>query len=415
VGSVTPLRLLFSIFIIISCSATAQQNSPTASADSGSLNGQESIHGKRQGKTVELALPALKNKSEADVLRQLTSFNLTERMSTQQLKLWKAAMPGEQTFEALTALADASVFLSLPADELPKLPPLDSASQQQLLTRMNRYVDETMAKLPNFFAVQNVTTFEAIQGLRNSAHVIIRQPMHYVGLVSTKIRYQNGREVMERDKGEVNESDQIGYKLLFSGQFGPVLNTVVTDAERNKLSWSHWEPGSPKESVLSSPIAVFRYSVPRKASHSRIKVVMPGNTFSLEAQPGYHGEIFVDPASGTILRLTLISDLTADDPMSAANLMVEYGPVELGGEIYICPIRSVTIETVNEADSNRQGVVTSTSSPDYGPTHDTGMTYLSKGDVPSETLLNDVVFDQYQILRTDFHIIFNPDNDKVQN
>ncbi|MEO8735406.1 MAG: aspartyl protease family protein [Edaphobacter sp.] len=398
-----------------SAAQRTRSSEPLSIETPASLNGPESIRAKRQGKIIELSLSSLKNKPEADVLRDLMGVELPERMSTQQRQRWKAAMPGEQSRKALTALADASEFLNLPDAELPKALPMDKAAQQQLLARMNTYVNETMARLPNFFAVQNVTTFEAIQGLRNNAHVVVHQPMHYVGLVSTNVRYHNGLEVMETVKGEVKESDQVGYKLLFSGQFGPVLNTVIADAERNKLSWSHWEPGSPKESDLSSPVAVFRYSVPRKASHSNIKVVLPGNTFPVEAQPGYHGEIFVDPASGTILRLTLISDLTSDDPMNVANLMVEYGPVELGGQIYICPIRSVTIETVKEADSNRQAVVTSTGSPDFGPTHDTGMAYISKGEVPSETLLNDVVFDHYQILRTDFHIIFNPDNDKVQN
>ncbi|HEV2710543.1 MAG TPA: aspartyl protease family protein [Edaphobacter sp.] len=382
---------------------------------SGSLNGPESISAKRQGKIIELSLTSFKNKSEADVLRDLVGVELTERMSTQQLQRWKAAMPGEQSRKELIALADASAFLKLPDAELPNAPPMDKAAQQQLLARMNTYVNETMARLPNFFARQNVTTFEAIHGLRNSAQVIVHQPMHYISLVTTNVRYQNGKEVMETGKGKVSESDQVGYKLLFSGQFGPVLNTVLADAQKNKLSWSHWEPGSSQESGLSSPVAVFRYSVPRKGSHCKIKVVMPGNAFPSEARPGYHGEIAVDPASGTILRLTLIADLTRDDPMSAANLMVEYGPVELGGQTYICLIRSVTIETVNEADSNRSAVVTTSGSTDFGPSHDSSMSYVSRGDVPSATLLNDVVFDHYQILRTDFHIIFDPDTDKKQN
>jgi tetratricopeptide (TPR) repeat protein len=382
---------------------------------SASLNGPESIRGKRQGKIIELSLASFKNKSEDDVLRDLTGIELTQRMSTRQLQRWKAAMPGKQSRKALIALADASAFLKLSDAELPKAPPMDKAAQQQLLARMNTYVNETMARLPTFFARQNVITFEAIQGLRNNADVIVHQPMHYVGLVTTNVRYHNGREVMETGKGKVNESDQVGYKLLFSGQFGPVLNTVLADAQKNKLFWSHWEPGTPQESGISSPVAVFRYSVPRKGSHSTIKVVMPGNMLPSEAQPGYHGEIAIDPASGTILRLTLVADLTQDDPMSVASLMVEYGPVELGGRTYICPIRSVTIETVKAADSNRQAVVTATSSPDFGPSHDSNMTYISRGDVPTETLLNDVAFDHYQILRTDFHIIFNPDAAKPQN
>lgn len=408
---------------LIKFSSTQFESVPQSTASSrprgieiaSSLNGPESIRAKRQGKIIELSLATFKNKSEANVLLELAGVELTERMSTQRLQRWESAMPGEQSRKTLIALADASSFLNLPDAELPKAPPMDKAAQQQLLARMNTYVNETMATLPNFFARQNVTTFEAIQGLRNSAHVIVHQPIHYVGVVTTNVRYHNGREVMETGKGKVNESDQIGYKLLFSGQFGPVLDTVLADAQKNKLFWSHWEPGNPDGSGLGSPVAVFRYSVPRKRSHCKIKVVMPGNMLPSEAQPGYHGEIAIDPASGTILRLTLVADLTQDDPMSAANLMVEYGPVELGGRTYICPVRSVTIETVNAADSNRQAVVTTSGSADFGPTHDTGMAYVSEGDVPSETLLNDVVFDHYQILRTDFHIIFDPDTAKPQN
>jgi tetratricopeptide (TPR) repeat protein len=380
-------------------------NPPLLSETRITSNAAESIRAQRQGKFVELSLPILKSKSEADILRDLANVELTERMSTQQLLRWKAAMPGEPSRKTLTALADASAFLNIPAAELPKLPPLDLAAQQQLLARMNAYVDQTMARLPNFFASQNVTTFEAIQGLHNSANVVIHQPMHYIGLVTADVRYHDGKEVVETGKGEMKESDQVGYKLLFSGQFGPVLNTVLADAQQNKLAFHHWEPG------LNSPVAIFRYSVPRKQSHCKIKVVMPGSAFPSEAHPGYHGEIAVDPVSGTILRLTLIADLTSDDPMSAANLMVEYGPVELGGQTYICPIRSVTLETVNEADSNRPAVVTTSGGGmDSGPSHETGMVYASKGDRPSETLLNDVAFDNFHLLRSESLVITGGDN-----
>ncbi|HWA93273.1 MAG TPA: aspartyl protease family protein [Terracidiphilus sp.] len=377
--------------------------------------GPDSIRAERRGKGFELSLTALKNEPEADVLRDLSGVELVERMSTQQLQRWKAAMPGEQSRKVMIALADASAFLNLPEEELPKAPPLDKAAQQQLLAQMNTYVDTTMARLPNFFARQTVSTFEAIHGMRDSGGAIVHQPMHYVGFVTTDVRYHNGKEVMATHKGEVDESDQVGYKLLFSGQFGPVLNTILADAEHNKLSWSHWEPGNSLEAGPGSPLAVFRYSVPRRKSHTTIKVIMPGNKLPSVARPGYHGEIAVDPSSGAILRLTIISDLTTDDPMSTANLMVEYGPVELGGQTYICPIRSVTLETVKAAGFNQQIVVNSTGSPDLGTGHDTSVTYTSMGDVPSATLLNDLIFDHYQILRSDFQIIVDPDAKKEQN
>ena len=57
---------------------------------------------------------------------------------------------------------------------------------------------------------------------------------------------------------------------------------------------------------------------------------------------GYHGEMAVDVETGVIRRLTLQAEMKADDPVVKANLMVEYGPVEIGGRLYTCPVRSVS-------------------------------------------------------------------------
>ncbi|HEY5213260.1 MAG TPA: hypothetical protein VIJ38_09585 [Acidobacteriaceae bacterium] len=50
---------------------------------------------------------------------------------------------------------------------------------------------------------------------------------------------------------------------------------------------------------------------------------------------GYHGEISIDPKQGSILRLTVEADLTPSDPILMADIMVEYGPVEIGGSACI--------------------------------------------------------------------------------
>ena len=357
-----------------------------------------SIRVKSKGKTAELRLSSLKGKPDAELVRELAGVELTERMSTQQLEVWKATMPGEQSRRALIALADTAAFLSLPLRESPQDAPLAKDAQAKLLEQMKTYVDQTMAQLPNFFATQNVSTFQAIEGIRNSSNIVEHQPMHYVGDVTANVLYRSGKEVVENGKGEFKESDQAGYRMLFSGQFGPVLNSVVADAEQNKLVWSHWESGG------GTQLAVFKYSVKRKNSHCNVKVLMPGNQLSLQAHPGYHGEIALDPATGTILRMTLIADLNQDDPMSSANLMVEYGPVELGGKSYICLIRSVTVETVKQVDP--KGGTTVNTQQTYGtPSHDAGMTYEAEEDVPQEILMNDIAFSQYHLLRSESQVI----------
>jgi hypothetical protein len=67
--------------------------------------------------------------------------------------------------------------------------------------------------------------------------------------------------------------------------------------------------------------------------------------------PEHHGELTIDPETGAVLRLTMESepgwiiepDLQPVQPVTATRMMVEYGPVEIGGRKYICPDRSVVM------------------------------------------------------------------------
>ncbi len=55
----------------------------------------------------------------------------------------------------------------------------------------------------------------------------------------------------------------------------------------------------------------------------------------------------LNPDTGAIMRVVINADLDEerdpDVPLIRSQLMVEYGPVELGGKTHICPQRSVTI------------------------------------------------------------------------
>jgi hypothetical protein len=62
---------------------------------------------------------------------------------------------------------------------------------------------------------------------------------------------------------------------------------------------------------------------------------------------GYHGEFTVDPTSGAIMRLAIEADLEEDRdpqaPLIRSALMVDYGAVEIGGNRYVSPVRSVSL------------------------------------------------------------------------
>ena len=174
------------------------------------------------------------------------------------------------------------------------------------------------------------------------------------------------------------------------GIFGPILGTVLEDAARSKLAWSHWEQG------VSGPMAVFSYSVPKEKSHYTVDyccVAEQSATSVADLSPfrqivAYHGEIAVDPASGTILRLMLQAEMKASDPVAKSSIMVEYGPVEIGDRTYFCPVRSVSSTLAQTLQFN----------PNF-------LFPEAAALLPLKTKLNDVAFEQYHLFRADARVL----------
>jgi VWFA-related protein len=79
----------------------------------------------------------------------------------------------------------------------------------------------------------------------------------------------------------------------------------------------------------------------------------PANAKPFHATPGYHGSLSIDPATGTILRVTLEAELKSDDPISRAATVVQYGPVMIGDRSYIFPVRSLAFSMEQVAFNGR--------------------------------------------------------------
>jgi hypothetical protein len=97
--------------------------------------------------------------------------------------------------------------------------------------------------------------------------------------------------------------------------------------------------------------------------------------------------VAIDPATGTILRLTVQADPQLGSPIFEGDIMVEYGPVEIGGKTYTCPIRSVSISLDAEGLSDGMGPF--------------GLSVRT----PEATLLNDVTFEDYHLFRSSSRIL----------
>jgi VWFA-related protein len=355
---------------------------------------------------LEQLLLIAKTRGDTEEAKQLFALELTERLSAARLQQLEAGLPGERSRQALLALADLSSFLAPPANEIPATAAPDPASQRRMMTLTVNYLAKTLPLLPNLFATRDTTRFESRP---SSIDVDSENTLRAVSRSAITVFFRNGQEFV--DGGETKDAKRGGPDkgLTTWGEFGPILGTVLMDAAQSQLAWSHWELSS------AGPQAVFRYAVPKEKSHYNVRFCCVTESYGLEInfltqRTGYHGEITLDPDSGTILRLTVISDLEPGNPIARASLLVQYGPEEIGGKTYICPVRGIALAQAPDLkalNSTLAQLRTASVANTQPSVQKTTLTTLARE--PQQILLNDVTFWEYHLFRTESHILTGKD------
>ena len=298
------------------------------------------VEGRVTVEQLELLLTKLHSASDGKVTSKLFNLELTERASSPRLQRWLADFPGKHTREALLALADASAFLDLPAAEIPPMAVPEADELKRTFWLAVASVVKNARELPNFSAKRNTMHFIASMPLLDLQADI---PWHFylVHKTAVTVTYRDGQEVKGDGASEGDEPGSQGIGLTTSGEFGPILATVIGDAVHGQVSWGHWEQGT------SGPVAVVQYVVPQRASHYTVSfgLIAIGNDRqqSKPQIPAYHGEIAIDPESGSILRLTLDTELNPPYQEFRHSVAVEYSSVTIGDRAYICPTKAVAL------------------------------------------------------------------------
>lgn len=344
----------------------------------------------------ERVVASVQGKPDGEAADKLMEFELAERISSARQAQLSASLPGPLAKGSLDVLADASAFLPLPADEILSEPAPDPGAQHAMLNAAIQYASQTLTRLPNFFATRETILFMDAPPQPETRTVPADQHLLFADRSSATVLYRQGKEVLDTDDQKGKKSGAPGSGLMVSGEFGPILGTVLSDAQHGQLAWSHWEQ------IDQTKVAVFRYSVPKEKSHYEAEfccVLMSSGRGVFKRLTAYHGEITVDPGTGTILRLSMQADLKPAYPMARADLMVEYGPVEIGGKTYTCPLKSVAIArgyepVVPDASKEMLG---------FGP--ESVEDAETRGSETLQTMLNDVVFSDYHLFRAEMRIL----------
>jgi len=339
-------------------------------------------------------------KSDRSVAKQLFGLELAERISSVRLAHWEAELPGPKSRQALVALADASAFLPLPPDEIPAIPALDRAAQDFLLSRTRDYVANAIPKLPNFFATRDAIDFsDETEDVESMTLVDYHyQQLQPIGTSSEKVYFREGKEVV--DGHSTKQISFAGKALATQGIFGEALELILVDVLPSGPIWSHWEGSA------NAPLAVFRYAVPLESSH--YVVVVPGVPRASQTSDAYHGEMTIDPSNGTVVRLTLVAELSGDSRVSKGDVMVEYSPVEIGGINCTCPVKSASLTVQRPSTSGSKYKLNAEATKVGAPQtkmNQIQSSYDSAYDAPLVTKVSDARFSNYHQFRSDIRIL----------
>jgi hypothetical protein len=330
--------------------------------------------------------------SDAEMAQNLASLELSARLSSARQAELAGKLPGDKSRQALTILADRSIFLPPPANEVPANPAPDAAATRQMLVKMVNYVNTTVRQLPNLMATRITTGFEdrpreerlTDTGVMSLGYL----PLHWVGSLTMEVTYRDRQEVEDKTVKARKEGSGVS-GLVTTGEFGPILSTVLADALKGKITWARWE----KSPQLN--LAVFHYQVPEDKSNYQVQFCCLVGDYAADGTPiqqifsersAYEGDIVFDPVDGSIRLLTLQADAPQGGLVAGAGIAIQYAATDIAGRSFICPAKGVSVLQAHTAQQSG-----AFSRSDY------------KG--PAKTFLNDVQFTNYRRFGSEVKIV----------
>jgi hypothetical protein len=338
------------------------------------------------------------NKTDLEVASALEQVDLSEQMNRVTMNSLGGYIPGPNSTEQMFVLEARSAVLPPPAAELPTAPAPDAATQTAILDKAANYVTRDYEQLPLLTATKNTFRFQnnltpppATPDKHSAAASSAPGPLgagqiiHFIGSTESPVETDNGAEKNSAAK----EKDQHvqSHEVNLLGQ-SPVLSSIFQEAQAaGKLNWLRWEQ------VNGIQAAVFSFAVDKKKSRYAVNdccfsdaeegtgLMSYGNygsragvssdpTTSMPALGSmsatmptgmqriahtewrnfketvpYHGELFVDPATGVVLRLVIEPEFRSSDLINQENQRIDYGQTTVGGKTLILPVKNF-IDTV---------------------------------------------------------------------
>ncbi len=120
----------------------------------------------------------------------------------------------------------------------------------------------------------------------------------------------------------------LGMGVTSSGEFGSVLEEIFLPQAEAEFIWLRWE------TLGGRPMHVFSIRV--DPSRSVAFVSAPGRRITV----GYHGKIYADRDTNTVMRLVVDADVPKDFPLQDISHVIDYGLIPLAGDEFLLPLHT---------------------------------------------------------------------------
>jgi hypothetical protein len=211
------------------------------------------------------------------------------------------------------AISDAQVQGSEPSQE----------NASEVVAKARSYAAEYIDKLPNFICLQ--TTIYSTAGKKGDRwrrkETQTAQLVFAGGKEKRTIQAVNGKAALN-GAWRTNRN-----QLTTEGEFGILLANILGPDSPAEIQWVGFQD------LRDRRAAVMKYAVDQQHSTLRLS-----RDYLASAFVAYHGEIFVDPKTGAVLRVTKeLSDIPPELETESSRTTIDYEKVAIGGTEYLLP------------------------------------------------------------------------------
>jgi len=226
----------------------------------------------------------------------------------------------DQHLTSSAALANSRFVIASPANPVP--PPSDTVVHDMIEGARQRALAWSES-LPNFFCVEITDHSIDPTGHGDWRHKdTMIQLMRYLDHKETRTTLEVNGQPSSVDPTQLDFAHSIG-------EFGGMFQVVFDPSAKAKFSWKE------SEVLDGQPVQVFAFQV--AAADSNFDLTGLNNR---QHAVGFHGLLYLDPATRSIRRITLDADDIPDYlQVRASSISVDYSWISINNHDYLLPIR----------------------------------------------------------------------------